>query len=160
MKPQSTVHVTHSSSSKAHNGSSSSSKKVASKSSSSSSHHHHKHSDSSEDEGEKIEKVEEKKKPKKSHEISDEEEPKMKIHKKPDANGFHKAHSNSKEEEAHHSKLTDMALDVKSDESKEKGDFKLFNLSKDLTEKLKGSFISQTFNLKTQLNNSIFLKIY
>lgn len=66
---------------------------------------------------------------------SDEE---LVIHKKKDTNGFHRPASNTREEDEHHSKLKDVALDVKSDDAKKRGDFKSFNLPKELIEKLKG----------------------
>lgn len=62
----------------------------------------------------------------------------VKIHSKKTNNGFHRPHSNTHEESAHHEKLTQIALDVKSDEAKQRGDFKNFDLPKDLVEKLKG----------------------
>ena len=65
---------------------------------------------------------------------SDEE---LVIHKKK-TNGFHRPASNTREEDEHHSKLKDVALDVKSDDAKQRGDFKSFNLPKELIEKLKG----------------------
>ena len=55
-------------------------------------------------------------------------------------NGFHKPSSNSRHDNETHDKLKEMALDVKSSESKEQGDFKNFNLPKDLVDKLKGLY--------------------
>lgn len=53
-------------------------------------------------------------------------------------NGFHRPSSNTRHDNETHDKLKEMALDVKSDEAKERGDFKNFNLPKELVEKLKG----------------------
>lgn len=73
------------------------------------------------------------------------------VYEKKPNNGFHRPHTNTKEDNANHARLKDLALDVKSAEAKERGDFKHFNLSKDLIEKLKG----WPFHLTFPLNSSV-----
>lgn len=72
----------------------------------------------------------------KDHEEEDDD---FKVHKKYDRNGFNqKPHANSSEDDANHSLLKEMSLDVKSKEAAEYGDFSKFNLSKQIIQKLKG----------------------
>lgn len=63
-------------------------------------------------------------------------------------NGFHRPHSNSREDDEINEKLTEVALDVKSDEAKKRGDFKNFNLPKDLIEKLKAKGITYLYPIQ------------
>ena len=78
-------------------------------------------------------------------ESEEEEEEKLIIHPKNGVNnknnGFNKPGANSKEDEAINNKLKDIATDVKSSEAAEKGDFKNFDLSKNMIEKLKGNLL-------------------
>jgi hypothetical protein len=85
----------------------------------------------------------------------------FKIHSKQDSrNGFHsKPHSNSKEDEENNSRLKDMALDVKSEEAVEQGDFKKFDLPKEIVTKLKGKKKTET-NSHTHLFSRLVIHFF
>jgi hypothetical protein len=85
----------------------------------------------------------------------------FKIHSKQDnRNGFHsKPHSNSKEDEENNSRLKDMALDVKSEEAVEQGDFKKFDLPKEIVTKLKGKKKTET-NSHTHLFSRLVIHFF
>lgn len=94
----------------------------------------------------------EKKDSEEEEEEEDEEEEKMIIHPKNGVNnnnnGFNKKCANSADDDKINSKLTDMAHDVKSSEAQEKGDFKNFNLPKNLIEKLKSKNVTYLYPIQ------------
>lgn len=71
-----------------------------------------------------------------SRERNSEEE--MTYTRKSASNGFHKPASNTRQDDEDHCKLKEMCQDVKSDEARKRGDFKNFNLPKELIGKLEG----------------------
>jgi ATP-dependent RNA helicase DDX21 len=83
---------------------------------------------------------------------SESEEEKLIIHPKNGVNsrnnGFNKPGANSKEDEANNKKLQEMTGDVKGDEAKEKGDFKNFDLSPNMTKKLHAKGITYLYPIQ------------
>ena len=97
-------------------------------------------------------KVEKKDSEEEEEDEQEEEEEKMIIHPKNGVNnnnnGFNKKCANSADDDKINSKLTDMAHDVKSSEAQEKGDFKNFNLSKNIIEKLKAKNVTYLYPIQ------------
>lgn len=80
----------------------------------------------------------------------EEEEEELKIHVKngDSKNGFNKSISNTKEDDHTNNKLKEMASDVKSKEAMENGDFKNFDLPKNLVDKLKAKGINYLYPIQ------------